>query len=143
MNGVTLFFIALIHSAMTPTEVLRSLESLPLTNFRIGLSYIFQSSAKVPPRATAMPISTSRALSIVSQSYSEVSSRRPKSSSYPKSFWQGCVLVIIESRISHTVLKVPWSAMRAGPVSFRVSARERLISVTVALNDMCQRNTQI
>ena len=37
------------------------------------------------------------------------------------------------SRISVIVLSLAGSAIKAGPVVFRVAARDRLISVTVAL----------
>ena len=37
------------------------------------------------------------------------------------------------TRISVTVLRTAVSAIKAGPVTLRVAARERLISVTVAL----------
>ena len=41
--------------------------------------------------------------------------------------------MIIATRISVTVLRTAVSAIKAGPVTLRVAARERLISVTVAL----------
>lgn len=80
-----------------------------------------------------MPMTTSRAVSMVTQSDSEVASRELRSSSSPKSFWQACALVMIAIRTSVTFFRVAVSAIREGPVTLRVAARERLISVTVAL----------
>ena len=41
--------------------------------------------------------------------------------------------MVIATRISVMVLSAAVSAIKAGPVTLRVAARERLISVTVAL----------
>ncbi len=41
--------------------------------------------------------------------------------------------MIMATRISVTFLSVAVSAIKEGPVTLRVAARERLISVTVAL----------
>lgn len=80
-----------------------------------------------------MLIMTSRAVSIATQSDSEVPSRELRPSSSPKSFWHACALVMIATRTSVTFFKMEVSAIRDGPVILRVAARERLISVTVAL----------
>lgn len=70
---------------------------------------------------------------MVSQSYSEVSSSRPRSSSSPKSFWQGCALVMMARRVVVTGFRVVGSAIREGPEALSVAARLRLMSVTIAL----------
>lgn len=80
VDGVTAGPMPRMHSEMTPTEVLRSMASLPLTYFETGFSNIFQSWAKDPPSAMARLATTSSAVSMVSQSYSEVSSSEPRSS---------------------------------------------------------------
>jgi len=126
-------FMFLMHSAITPTEVLRSIESLLLAYFMMGFWKSFQSSAKVGPRAMERAMMTSRAVSMASQSYSEVPSRAARSSSSPKSFWQAWSFVMRARRVSVVVFSLAGSAIRAGPVTLRVEARERLISVTVAL----------
>ena len=109
------------------------MESLLLAYFMIGFWKIFHSSAKVGPRAMERPITTSRAVSMAYQSYSEVPSRLLRSSSSPKSFWQGCSLVMRARMISVTGFRWVGDAIRDGPLILRVAARERLISVTVAL----------
>ena len=76
---------------------------------------------------------TSRAVSMAYQSYSEVPSRVLRSSSSPKSFWQAWDLAMRLRRIWEIDLRRDGSAIREGPVVRRVAARERLISVTVAL----------
>ena len=83
--------------------------------------------------AMARPQIVSIAVSMVSQSYSEISSRAPKSSSRPKSHWQGWVLVMMEMRIDVTSLIVSGGETKEGPEALRVAARERLVSVTRVL----------
>ena len=51
--------------------------------------------------------------------------------------------MIIAIRTSVTLLRVEVSAIREGPVALSVAARERLISVTVALNEGSQRVAEI
>ena len=131
--GVISSPIARMHSEITPTEVARSKDSLPLANFMMGFSNIFQSWLNVGPRAKARPQMASMAVSMVSQSYSEVSSNGPRSSSFPKSFWQAWFLVMMAMRFSVTGLRVVGSAIKEGPDVLSVAARFRLISVTMAL----------
>ena len=80
-----------------------------------------------------MPMRASRAVSIVSQSYSDDSERSDMDSSSPRSCWQVCLRRRMERRVSVKGLRTVGSAMRAGPAWRNVSARLRLISVTVAL----------
>lgn len=87
-----------ITSDTTPTAVARSNAEEPEANLSTGLAKIFQSSEKEGPRAAARPQMASMAVSMVSQSYSEVSSRERSSAasdSSPKSFWQGWSFVRI------------------------------------------------
>lgn len=82
-----------------------------------------------------MPMITSRAVSITSQSYSEdsSSSKSSWSSSSPISFWQGCDLVRMDATVE-VMRSVNLSWVRiAGPQSFKEAETLRLISVTTAL----------
>ena len=98
MKGVTAVPMLAVHSAMTPIAVERSKLVCEEANFMIGFWKIFQSSANWSPRALERPITTSKAVSITSQSYSDDSSSWGASSS-PKSCWQGWDLVMIEASI--------------------------------------------
>lgn len=77
----------------------------------------------------------SRAVSITSQSYSDVSSRSSMSSVSPKSCWQSCFLVMMATRVSVTGLRVVVSEIIEGPVCLRTAAKLRLISVTAVLSN--------
>lgn len=78
---------------------------------------------------------------MTSQSYSEDSSRPGSLSSADveeaaereKSVWQGCLRERRAMRVFETGVRVVGEERREGPVRFRVAARLRLMSVTVAL----------
>lgn len=122
-----------MHSAMVPTAVLRSVGSLLLASLRMLFSKILKSSAKEGPRAAARPITASRVQSTTSQSYSADSSRSDSSVSRSKSDWQGWERRRRCRRVSVRGLRMVGEAIREGPVTLRVAARERQVSVTVLL----------